>query len=239
MRNIATALAGLALALACGCGRPEPGCARPPAAGGVLVLATTKGSAPYSDYDETTGAFVGISIDLARAAARRMGLPLEIVAMDFSELIPAVKSGRADFAVEAITITPSRLRDVDFSLSYASDGGAFLYRRGEDCPTVPTAGRFRIAVQTGSLCQFYLCYHDVDPVCYPEYADAVEALDAGRLDAVFHDAESIRHTIRCTPGRYAMSPLETRENYGVAVRKDFPALTQAVNAVIAEGRRSK
>ena len=228
-------IAACVVLFAAGCGpaadRPE----RLPAEGG-LVFVTTLGSAPYAYLDETTKEYAGIDVDIARATAEKLGIPLKIVPMEFADLLPSVKSGKADFAANAITITPARARDVAFSRHYASDGSAFLYRVGSVVPTVPRAGRLRIGCQNASTCQFYLCYHDIDPYCFNEYDDAVEEFRKGNLDAVFHDAEAVRETVRASEGIYAITPLETRENYGVAVRKDYPALLEAVNQVVAERR---
>ena len=226
-----------ALLLVAGCDKGNNAIVRRPAEGG-LVFVTTLGSAPYAYLDEKTKDYAGIDVDIARATAKKIGIPLKIVPMDFADLLPSVKSGRADFAANAITITPARARDVAFSRHYASDGSAFLYRVGSTMPTVPRAGKLRIGCQNASTCLFYLSYHNIDPYCFNEYDDAVAELEKGRLDAVFHDAEAIRETVRASKGVYAITPLETRENYGVAVRKDYPALLEAVNQVVAE-RRAK
>ncbi|MCQ2368751.1 MAG: ABC transporter substrate-binding protein [Kiritimatiellae bacterium] len=199
-----------------------------------LVLVTTLGSAPYAYRDEATGEITGIDIEIAREAAKKLKLKLNIEEKEFPELLPAVKSGKADFAAAAITITPSRARDVVFSDPYASDGSAFIYRASDKKPTIPTAANLRIGTQMASISHFYLCYHDIDPYCFNEYEEALKEFKNGKLDAVFYDAEPIRETVRTSNGEYAMTPLETRENYGIAVRKDFPRLVEAVNQTIEE-----
>lgn len=219
--------------LVAGCAQDTERPERQPAEGGLIFM-TTLGSAPYAYEDEVTKEIKGIDVDIARAAAKKLGLPLKIVPKEFGDLLPSVKSGKADFAANAITITPARARDVAFSRHYASDGIAFLYRVGSAVPTVPRAGKLRIGCQGTSTCQFYLSYHNIDPYCFNEYDDAFAELEKGNLDAVFHDAEAIRETVRESNGAYAITPLETRENYGVAVRKDYPELLEAVNQVIAE-----
>lgn len=226
-----------ALLLAVGCAPAAGRSERQPGEGG-LVFVTTLGTAPYAYLDEKTKDYAGIDVDIARATAKKLGIPLRIVTMEFADLLSAVRSGKADFAANAITITSARARDVAFSRPYASDGSAFLYRTGSVAPTVPRAGKLRIGCQNASTGLFYLSYHSIDPYCFNEYDEAVAELEKGRLDAVFHDAEPIRETVRMSKGFYAITPLETRENYGVAVRKDYPALLEAVNRVIAE-RRTK
>lgn len=227
-----------ALLLLAGCTEREAAPVRQPGAGG-LVVATTSSNEPYSYVDETTGEVVGTDIDMAKAVAKRMGLPLKILLIPFSELQPRVRTGEVDMAAGSITITEGRKRDVDFSIPYASDGSAFLYRAGEPVPTIPRGPGLRIGTLVATVNHFYLCYHNLDPVCYHTYEEAVEAFAAGRLDCVFYDADPIRHTVAKSGGRYAVSPLETRENYGIAVRKDYPALLEAVNAVIRERRAAK
>lgn len=225
-----------ALLLVIGCGAPE---ARPirRAAEGGLVLATTLRTAPYSYRDEKTQECAGIDIEIARAVAAKLGLELVVLPKEFPELLPSVKSGEADFAANAITITPARARDVAFTAPYASDGSAFLYRVGESVPTIPRAARLRVGTMMASTCHFYLGAHNVDPYCYDNYEAALEAFARGDLDAVFYDAGSIRDSVDKSNGAYAISPMENRENYGVAVRKDYPELLKAVNEAIAERGR--
>lgn len=231
--NLRFALAFLAFALLCGCGREDAGVVRRPAADGRLVFGVTLGGPPYSYADPITGEPVGTDVEIAKGAAQKLKLELKIVEMDFEELLPRVKAGEIDYAGAAITITPSRARDVNFSVPYASDGSAFLSRTEDGAMSIPRAVTARIGSQSASMSLFYLCDHRVDPIGYPTYEEALEDFVAGRLDAVFYDAEPIRHTVAASNGKYVLSPLETRECYGIAVRKDFPELLEAVNAVIA------
>lgn len=234
-------LCGLLLAsltLLVGCGGERGDTRRAPAAGGCLVLATTLGSEPYAYLDDS-GAFVGIDIDIARAAAARMGCSLEIRPMPFARLLPSVKSGEADFAASAIAITPGRARDVDFTDAYAFDGASFIYRAGAPRPTVSRGNVMRVGTPVASMNQFFLSDHGIDSVAYADFADAFADLKRGKLDAVFYDAVTIREAVRQSNGAYLMTPLFTRESFGVAVRKDFPRLKEELNAVIRARKEAK
>lgn len=212
---------------------------RAPAEGGVLVMGVTLGGPPYTYRDEKTGEIVGIDIDLARAGAEKLALKLDIRPMEFQELLPRVKDGSLDLAGAAITITPNRARDVDFTDSYASDGSAFLYRTGEKKPTMTNGYALRIATQESSSSQTYLCSHGLDPLIYPTYEECYEAFEAGEVETVFYDAASIRDTVAKSGGKLSITPLETRERYGLAVRKDFPALKRAIDEATREWRASR
>lgn len=199
---------------------------------GALVLAAAVEVPPYSWYDAASGEFRGIDIDIARSAAARLGRALEIHPMPFREIFPALKDGKADFAAGAITITEGRAKDVDFSKPYAVDGAAFLYRAGETLPTMISAERLRVGVVDSMTHDFYLTRHGIDPRRYKTYADAVAALEAGAIDAVFFESGNIARTVAAGGGRLARTPFETREFYGIPVRKGDKALLGAVDAAI-------
>ena len=63
---------------------------------------------------------------------------------------------------------------------------------------------------------------------------AVAALLAHKVDTVFYDRPALLETARASGGKLAVTPLETRENYGIAVRKDRKDYLEAINAVIRE-----
>lgn len=222
-----------------GCAPESTANRRSPAEGNVLIMGVTLGGAPYTYRDEISGEIVGIDIDLAKAGAAKLGLELKIVPMEFQNLLSGVKSGELDLAGAAITITPNRARDVDFTESYASDGCAFLYRTGSIRPTMTNGSQLRIATQESSSSQTYLCAHKLDPLIYPTYEDCYEAFVSGEVETVFYDAAAIRDTVAKSGGTLSISPLETRERYGLAVRKDFPVLKRAIDEATREWRASR
>ena len=225
-----------ALALVCaGCSRDAaPTAAVPDDPSRPLVLATTAWNPPYSYRDEKTGEIRGTDIDIARAAAAKLGRKLEVRAMPFEGMLGKVKSGEVNFAAASITITEGRLKDVDFSTSYSCDGSAFLYRAGETVPSMVRAERLKLGTISSTVSDLYLCYHSLDPVRFDVYADAVTALERKWIDALFYDAAPLRKTAEQSGGRLAVTELETREHYGIAIRKDLPALLKAVDEAIAE-----
>ena len=236
MRRLFVGLLGAALLVGCGVSGERP--VRAPAEGGEIVFATTLRDPPYSYFDEKTKDYAGSDVEIVRAAARKLGLRLTVCQQAFQDLLPSVKSGRADCAGNALTITPARARIVAFSDPYDHDGSVYLYRTGEPPPTTTRARNLRVGTMMVSTCHFYLCQHNIDPRCYDDYLDALSAFRKGDIDTVFYDAGPIRETVRTSNGAFSCTPFENRENYGIAIRKDYPALVEAVNEAIAE-RRAK
>lgn len=229
-------LAALACAAAlAGCGEPQRERDDDvPAPGAPLVMATTSNAPPYS-YRGASGEFCGLDVAIARAAAARLGRPLEIKVVDYDELLPSVRSGKADIAGAGLSITKSRMRSVDFSVPYAVDGGAFIYRAGEPMPTMILAESLRVATVDSMLHDFYLTRHGIDPVRYRTFDATLADLEAGKVDAVFYDRMLLVATAEKSSGRFAVSKPVGREFCGIAVRKGRPDVKSALDAAIRGG----
>ena len=231
----------LAVLLSAGCSGRDADAPPPPPArtNNVLLLVTTTDTRPYSYCDDETGEIVGLEIDIARAAAAKLGCKLEIRKEKFPNLLTMVSAGEADMAASGITITEGRLQTVDFTVPYATEGGMFLYRAGEEMPTMIRAEKMRIGTMDASTYDFYLTSHGLDPVRYGSYVDAMDDLRAKRLDAMFFDSCAVRIDAENSNGEFAASRLETRENFGIAVRKGDTRLKKALDMVITAGKRRR
>jgi len=99
----------------------------------------------------------GVSVDLAREAARRLGLPLRLVLFNSAgNVVEAVKARQVDLAF--VAIDPVRAADMEYTAPYVIIEGAYLVRgdsplqRNED---VDRAGT-RVAVGRGSAYDLFL-----------------------------------------------------------------------------------
>ena len=199
-----------------------------------LVLLTQPTDPPCS-YTNSSGEIVGTDIELARRIAAKMGRSLVVESSEFTDILPRLKAGTADFAISSITITEARSRDVDFSTSYQTDGACFLYRKGSPKPRRSRSASLRVGAKLDTIHDLYLSVHGCDPLRFNNVEDGVKALEGDEIDALFYDAVPLRELAKRSGGRFVVSPLETRELYGVAVDKRRPDVLAAANAVIAEG----
>ncbi|MDM0025402.1 ABC transporter substrate-binding protein [Variovorax saccharolyticus] len=99
----------------------------------------------------------GVSVDLAREAARRLDLPIELVVFNSAgNVVEAVKARQVDLAF--VAIDPVRAADTDYTPPYVIIEGAYLVRtasplqRNEE---VDRAGT-RVVVGRGSAYDLYL-----------------------------------------------------------------------------------
>ncbi len=205
----------------------------------VLVAVTTPELPPYSYVDKKTGRIEGVDIDIIRNAAKKLGMTADIRATPFADMMPMVKNGDADIAAGGLTITEGRSRNVDFSIPYATGGSAFLYHAGAKVPTMITMEQMRVAVVESMTQDFYLARHGIDPIRFSAIEDAIESLRSNKVDVVAYDMPALRVIVKESGGRLAVTPLETRELYGIAVSKSRPDILAAVNEAVEDRRRAK
>ena len=226
----------LALAVLAGCSDRSAQSVDPRIADASRPLVfLTHPTEPPCSYTNETGEFVGTDVDLARRIAAKMGRELVMEAVNFSEIMPRLKAGTADFGIATITITEARSRDVDFSHPYAFGGACFLYRTGEPKPRMSQIAKLLVGVEADTIEDLYICYHGGDPKRFSQLGEAVAALENKDIDVVISDESPLRKIAEESQGRFSLTPLVTRDGYGVAVDKRRPDVLAAANAVIAEG----
>ena len=93
---------------------------------GKLTMATNAQFEPYEYYDGDN--VVGIDADIAKAICDKLGYELEIEDMEFDAIIAAVSSGKADFGAAGMTVTEDRLKNIDFTDTYATASQVIVVR---------------------------------------------------------------------------------------------------------------
>jgi len=103
------------------------------------------------------GAPQGVSVDLAREVARRLGLPIELVQFNSAgNVVEAVKARQVDMAF--VAIDPVRAADMEYTAPYVIIEGAYLVRSASPLQRnadVDRAGH-RVVVGRGSAYDLYL-----------------------------------------------------------------------------------
>lgn len=102
----------------------------PSAAGHPLRVAISATREPFC-FRNASGNLCGYDVELACRIASRLQRPLKFRDMNFSALIAALLSGKADVVISLLNITPERLQAVDFSLSYYESGRVLILRKKE------------------------------------------------------------------------------------------------------------
>lgn len=124
---------------------------------GTLRASINLGNPILANKDAATGEPVGVSIDLAREFARRLGVGIELVVFEKAAAsVDAVKNEKADIGFFAID--PARSEGLRFTAPYVLIEGSYLVRDASeltDNAQVDRAGQ-RISVGAGSAYDLFL-----------------------------------------------------------------------------------
>jgi polar amino acid transport system substrate-binding protein len=180
------------------------------------------------------GKRTGFDIELTEALAKAMGKRIAWTDIDFKGLIPAVLSGRADAAVSAIYITPERKKAVDFTDSYYAGGLVVLTKKDSSVKTLKDLDGKRVTVQVGTKSVNYLQEHYplVHRVEVEKNQEMFNLVDIGRADAAVTGKPAAKLFAQKNPGFTVLDEQITTEEYGIAISKQEPKLTQAFNAAL-------
>jgi len=124
---------------------------------GKLRAAINFGNPVLANKDPSTGEARGVSVDLARELARRLGVPLEVVTFNAAgKVVEAVKTGAWDIAF--VAIDPARAADMDYSAPYVVIEGAYLVPAASPIMSNAEVDRdgVRVVVGLGSAYDLYL-----------------------------------------------------------------------------------
>lgn len=179
----------------------------------------------------------GFDIELVEAIGKVLGRPVEWVDIDFKGLIPGLISKRFDMAVSAIYITDERKKVVDFTDAYYAGGLVAMVKDNNTAiQKLADLNGKKVSVQVGTKSVGYLTQHypTVQRVEVEKNQEMFSLVEVGRADAAVTGKPAAYQYVRTRPGLRVLSEQLTTEEYGMALRKDTPELTKAVNAAIAK-----
>lgn len=123
---------------------------------GVLKVAVSPDFAPYEFQDPTKSGqdtYVGADIDMIRYIADKIGVDMEITAMDFDTCLAGVTQNKVDCSINAYYPSEKRRESVDFTEPYFDDSEQVIVVNKEDIDKYKDASHFNgetITVQNGS-----------------------------------------------------------------------------------------
>lgn len=213
---------------------------------GKLVLATSPDFAPLEFEDLSSGEaqYVGSDIELAKYIAEKLGVELEISAMDFSAVQAAIPSGQADIAISGFARTEERAQNMELSTPFniTEDGGQtvlVLKGEGANYTAAEDFSGLQIGAQNGSL-QYNLVSsqlpEDVEIVPVGSLNDGVLMLKTGKIDALASDLSNAELLLESHDGIETTDFMFEYSSEGnvAAVKKGETELIEAVNEIIEE-----
>ena len=204
----------------------------------TLTMGTNAAFPPYEYYENDQ--IVGIDAEIAAAIAEKLGMELVIEDMEFNSIISAVQTGKIDFGMAGMTVTPERQQSVNFSDTYAEGVQAIIVKEGSDIKTADDlfaeGATWKIGVQEATTGDIYCTddFGDERVFKYKVGADAVEALKAGKVDCVIIDNNPAKAYVDMNEGLVILETEYTQEEYAIAVALENTELLEKINAALKE-----
>ena len=222
------------------------GCAPKSKDDGVLTMGTNAAFPPYEFIEG--GNIVGIDAEIAAEIAKKIGMEFKIENMDFDAVIPAVQTGKIDIGMAGMTVTETRLKEVNFTTSYATGVQVIIVKEGSPITSVDDlfaeGAATKIGVQLNTTGDLY-CTWDIEDEGlgtverFNKGADAVLALNSDKVDCVVIDNEPAKAFVKANEGLTILETEYALEDYAIAIAKDndelFKKVDDALKALIADG----
>ena len=203
---------------------------------GELHMATNAAFPPYEMTDDA-GGFEGIDVEIATAIAEKLGLELVVDDMDFSSVIAAVQSGKADIVMAGLTVNEERKKNIDFTDSYATGVQVIIVPEGSEIQSVDDlSSDILIGCQEATTGYIYCSddYGEDAVVAYTNGATAIQALLAGKVDCIVIDSEPAKQFVAANEGLSILDTEYVTEDYAIGISKENNALLDAVNGALNE-----
>ncbi len=238
----AVALLTLGAVLA-GCSRQEPAAvaAAPAAAAVTKIVVGLDDNFPPMGFRDDKNALVGFDIDMAREAARRVGLEVDFKPIDWSAKEAELSGKRVDALWNGLTITEERKQNIAFTAPYMENHQIIVVPAGSAIKTKADLAGKVVGAQEGSSAVDAVKKEDAvfkslkELKTFGDNVTALMDLSTGRLEAVVVDEVVGRYYVAKKPDQYAV--LEDNfgtEEYGVGVRKDDTELLAKLDKALTE-----
>lgn len=202
-------------------------------------------SFPPMGFKDEKNNIVGFDIDMAKEAAKRLGMEVEFKPIDWSSKEVELNGKRIDALWNGMNITEERKKNVLFSEPYMESKQLIFVLAGSPIKSAADLTGKVVGVQQASIGEEVVTKDDKlkaslkDFKKYPDCVASFMDLKAGRVDAVVTDEILGRYYMSKETGKYVVieQPLGEVGTYGVGFRKEDKELRDKVQAVLNEMKK--
>ena len=209
----------------------------------IVTVGVDDEFAPMSFRDEQ-GNLVGFDIDLAKEAARRMGVEFEFKPILWNDKEAEISSGNVDMIWNGLDIIEERKEYMIFSRPYMYNRQILLVRK-DNPKNIYSLGDLAgkiVGTQAGSSSETYIDEDEylkdnfADFKTYDNFKEGFTALSKGELDALIVDEIAARYEMNRTPDTFEAVEVTVGSvtGFGIGFRKNNTELRDKVQKAFDE-----
>jgi polar amino acid transport system substrate-binding protein len=197
-----------------------------------IRVATDANWPPFEYVNEKTKQLAGFDIDLMNEIAKKAGLRIEFVNVNFTQLLAGMEKCQYDAAISSITITDERKKLMDFSDPYIIAGQVVVVRKDNaDISSKDDLGSKQVGAEVNTTGAMEVGkIRNATLKTYPKIALAYQDLMDKRIDAVVADNPvALAYAGKNPDTLKIVGTVFTSEYYGIAVCKTNKELLAKIN----------
>ncbi|WP_430592852.1 amino acid ABC transporter substrate-binding protein [Humidisolicoccus flavus] len=157
-------------------------------ADGKLVVGTEGTYAPFSFHEGGTGDLTGYDVEIITAVAEKLGVEVEFQETQWDAIFAGLDSGRFDVIANQVSINPDRAESYDFSTPYTYSPGVLIVTEDSPITSLEELEGVSSAQSLTSNWADVAREFGAQVEAVEGWAQAVELLRQGRVDATINDA---------------------------------------------------
>ncbi len=194
---------------------------------------------PPMGFRDENNEITGFDVDLAKAAAEKMGVEAEFQPINWSSKELELDSGKVDLLWNGLTITDERRENMEFTNPYLANKQVIMVKNESEITSKADLAGKNIGIQKESSAVDAV---NADPIASElnlnEYDDNILAftdLEIGRVDAVVVDEIVARYYISTNDTDFKLLDEDFGDEvYGVAAKKGNTELINKLQAALDE-----
>lgn len=181
----------------------------------------------------------GVTVDIARELARRLGVPVSFQCFDAArKSFEALRTGAADVAF--LAVAPARAAEVEFTAPYVLIEGVYAVAADSPIRTADDVDRpgVRVGVKEGSAYDLFLT-RTLENAEVVRGADGIDAFRDLGLDAAAGIRQPLTRHVAADPGLRLVEPRFMQIRQAVALARDHrPAAASFLNELVEDLKSS-
>jgi polar amino acid transport system substrate-binding protein len=209
---------------------------------GKLRVAVAVAPAPSAQFAIKDGeGYKGVAVTLGTALAKKLGVPVEIIAHQASgEIQNSAADNKWDVAF--LPVDEERKKFVDFGNAYHVLQSTFMVAPGSKMQKVEDANAAGVRIggvaNTATFRAAVKAAPNATPTTFPGVDGALAAMKDGKLDAIALSRESLSGLVSKLPGARVLDGAFLNSSTSVCVPKGKPAALAYVSEFIEEAKAS-